>query len=192
MYSFCCRCFIYFRRAKVAKRPAHGPSSRSLLCSRCCRATSLVPPSLAAASLSAVCRVLRNALRAAILKKYNCRPTFERSSHNGLHTSGLSAVSVTVPVLFLELPLCAGEVVWRCCGLAIRYSRTKVTSKDLRHRKQHSKQPFKHRKKDEICLSVCAIRCCYCVKRVVSSPMFERTVVCGTIAGEQCLRRREL
>ena len=64
-------------------------------------------------------------------------------------------------------------------------SRTKVTSKDLRHRKQHSKQPFKHRKKDEICLSVCAIRCCYCVKRVVSSPMFERTVVCGKFCGTE-------
>ena len=58
-------------------------------------------------------------------------------------------------------------------------SRTEVTLNNLRHRKQHSKQPFKHRKKDEICLSVCAIRCYYCVKRVVSSPMFERTVVCG-------------
>ena len=29
-------------------------------------------------------------------------------------------------------------------------------------------------------------------KRVVLSPMFERKAVCGTIAGEQCLRRREL
>ena len=90
----------FLRPKKEQKRPAHGPSSRSLLCSRCCRATSLVCPSLAAASLSAVCRVLRNALRAAILKKYNCRPTFERSSHNGLPTSGLSAVSVTVPEVF--------------------------------------------------------------------------------------------
>ena len=115
-YRFCKQnSFIYFRRAKVAKRPAHGPSSRSLLGSRCCI---LQHPSfvlrLPLQAFSAVCRVLRNALRAAILKKYNCRPTFERSSHNGLHASGLSAVSVTVPVLFLELPLCAGESLeWR-------------------------------------------------------------------------------
>ena len=49
----------FLRPKKEQKRPAHGPSSRSFLCSRCCRATSLVPPSLAATSLSAVCRVLR-------------------------------------------------------------------------------------------------------------------------------------
>ena len=40
-------------------------------------------------------------------------------------------------------------------------------------------------------------RCIYAMlllreKRVVLSPMLERTAVCGTIAGEQCLRRREL
>ena len=40
-------------------------------------------------------------------------------------------------------------------------------------------------------------RCIYTMlllreKRVVLSPMLERTAVCGTIAGEQCLRRREL
>ena len=39
-------------------------------------------------------------------------------------------------------------------------------------------------------------RCIYAMlllreKRVVLSPMLERTAVCGTIAGEQCLRRRE-
>ena len=40
-------------------------------------------------------------------------------------------------------------------------------------------------------------RCIYTMlllreKRVVLSPMLERTAVCGTIASEQCLRRREL
>ena len=40
-------------------------------------------------------------------------------------------------------------------------------------------------------------RCIYAMlllreKRVVLSPMLERTAVCGTIASEQCLRRREL
>ena len=40
-------------------------------------------------------------------------------------------------------------------------------------------------------------RCIYAMlllreKRVVLSPVLERTGVCGTIAGEQCLRRREL
>ena len=39
-------------------------------------------------------------------------------------------------------------------------------------------------------------RCIYAMlllreKRVVLPPMLERTAVCGTIAGEQCLRRRE-
>ena len=33
-----------------------------------------------------VFRVLRIALRTVILKKYNCRTSFERSSHNGLKT----------------------------------------------------------------------------------------------------------
>jgi hypothetical protein len=33
LYSFCCRSFIYFRRAKVAKRPARGKISQALLCS---------------------------------------------------------------------------------------------------------------------------------------------------------------
>ena len=33
-----------------------------------------------------VFRVLRIALRTAILKKYNCRTSFGRSSHNGLKT----------------------------------------------------------------------------------------------------------
>ena len=97
--------FLFFHRLKEPKCPAHGPSSRSLLGSRCCI---LQHPSfvirLPLQAFSAVCRVLRNALRAAIFKKYNCRPTFERSSHNGLHASGLSAVSVTVPV-FLDITI---------------------------------------------------------------------------------------
>ena len=54
---------------------------------------------LVAASLSAVSRVLRIALRTAILEKYNCRTTFGRASHNGLLPTGLSAVLLTVPFL---------------------------------------------------------------------------------------------
>ena len=61
-------------------------------------AISLVRRSLVAASLSLGSRVLRIALRAAILRKDNCRTTFERASHNGLLPRGLYAVLLTVPV----------------------------------------------------------------------------------------------
>ena len=63
-----------------------------------CFATSLGRHKLATSNLSAVCRVLRIALRTAILKKYNCRTAFERTSHNGLQTSGISVVILTLPV----------------------------------------------------------------------------------------------
>jgi hypothetical protein len=68
-----------------------------------CFATSLGRHKLATSNLSAVCRVLRIALRTAILKKYNCRTTFGRSSHNGLLPTGLSAVLLTVPFLLDNL-----------------------------------------------------------------------------------------
>ena len=59
-----------------------------------------IPRSSLACRCKPFCRVQGAAERTACgnFEKYNCRPTFERSSHNGLHTSGLSAVSVTVPV----------------------------------------------------------------------------------------------
>ena len=43
--------------------------------------------------------------RHSINKFILCARLRELSSHNGLHTAGLSAVSLTVPVLFLELPM---------------------------------------------------------------------------------------
>ena len=43
--------------------------------------------------------------RHSINKFIHCARLREHSSHNGLHTAGLSAVSLTVPVLFLELPM---------------------------------------------------------------------------------------
>ena len=45
------------------------------------------------------------ALGIVYIKFILCTRLHELSSHNGLHTAGLYAVSLTVPVLFLELPM---------------------------------------------------------------------------------------
>ena len=119
-YRFCKQnSFIYFRRAKVAKRPAE---TKSVVCSFCSRVAlqhpsakpgakahsfgelklpssqTLLARNGATSILSAVCRVLRIALRTAIFKKYNCRTTFGRTSHNGRQTAGISVVILTLPV----------------------------------------------------------------------------------------------
>ena len=95
-HSSCCRSFIYFHRVKVAKCPAHGRNSHSVLLFVNC-VNSLIQTSFAVSILSAVCRVLQIALRTAILKKFNCRTSFGRASHNGLHPAGICTVLLTVP-----------------------------------------------------------------------------------------------
>jgi hypothetical protein len=90
--SFCSRVALQHPSAKLgAKAHSFGelklPSSQTLLARN--GATSI---------LSAVCRVLRIALRTAIFKKYNCRTTFGRTSHNGRQTAGISVVILTLPV----------------------------------------------------------------------------------------------
>ena len=90
--SFCSRVALQHPSAKPgAKAHSFGelklPSSQTLLARN--GATS---------NLSAVCRVLRVALRTAILRKDNCRTTFERASHNGLQTAEISVVILTLPV----------------------------------------------------------------------------------------------
>ena len=89
---------LLFIAWKVAKAPGRDKISRLFLLLASCFATSLGRHKLATSNLSAVCRVLRIALRTAILKKYNCRTAFERTSHNGLQTSGFSVVILTLPV----------------------------------------------------------------------------------------------
>ena len=111
--------FMFFWRPKERKAPAHGKISQALLCSGIAVQYPLVEPGAKAHSfgelklpssqtllarngatsiLSAVCRVLRIALRTAIFKKYNCRTTFGRTSHNGRQTAGISVVILTLPV----------------------------------------------------------------------------------------------
>ena len=53
-------------------------------------------------------------------------PLFPKTKRNLL-------VSFNGAGIVLELPLCAGEVVWRCCGLTIHYSRQKVIRRRRRN-----------------------------------------------------------
>ena len=115
--------YVLFAAQKAPKTPGRDKISRLFLQLASCFATSLGRPShclwralaalvakpkqacfllaginLATSILSAVCRVLRIALRTAIFKKYNCRTTFGRTSHNGRQTAGISVVILTLPV----------------------------------------------------------------------------------------------
>ena len=104
--------FVIFR-GKVAKAPGRDKISRLSLLLASCFATSLGRHKLATSNLSAVCRVLRIALRTAILRKDNCRTAFERTSHNGLQTAGISVVILTLPVS-LEITFVCVEVRNAC------------------------------------------------------------------------------
>ena len=90
--------YVLFAAQKAPKTPGRDKISRLFLLLASCFATSLGRYKLATSNLSAVCRVLRIALRTAILRKDNCRTAFERTSHNGLQTAGISVVILTLPV----------------------------------------------------------------------------------------------
>ena len=95
---FGCRALPTFWRPKSCKKPRHTEKIfASALCSR--RKVRSIGRALARHSrLPLVFRVLRIALRTAILRKDNCRTAFERTSHNDLQTAGISVVILTLPV----------------------------------------------------------------------------------------------
>ena len=95
-HSSCCRSIIVLLGPKERKAPAHGCNSLSVLLFVNC-VNSLIRTSFAVSILSAVCRVLRNSLRATIW--WNLYSHYaQTASHNGLHPAGIYTVLLTVPV----------------------------------------------------------------------------------------------
>ena len=88
-------------------------------------AISLIRRSLAVSSLSAGSRVLRNALRVAILRKCNCHTAFERPRTMACSQQGFTLCCLRCRC-FLKLP----------CAMVL--TRTMVIPIKSRHRQNHS------------------------------------------------------
>ena len=119
---FCCRLYPFFWRPKEPKAPAHGKSSLPFLCSGvACFATSFGQKGIVSKFFLLVfgwCGTpsVSYRLQRHLTNSQTVLPLFPKTKRNLL-------VSFNGAGVVLELPLCAGEVVWRSCGLAIRYPR---------------------------------------------------------------------
>ena len=121
-----------------------------------------------------------------LYKKIYTRTNLQTASHNGLKTSG-------PPLDFSTVPFRR----WRGITFAMEYFANLITyNGNVKGKPALSKSQQPAVQASEIGQNL--FERCMCTllllreKRVVLSQMFERKAVCGTIAGEQCLRRREL
>ena len=148
---------------------------------------------------------------ARLYKKNYTRANLQTASHNGLKTSGPALDFSTVPFRFqrritfamrcsIALPRkmvipkenrhCQMLRVSKCVKACLHTKRAKATSTKL----NYSWRPLAFRSKARNVWSAAALFFLFIMLDRTSpgAPEWQRTAFNGTIAGEQCLRRREL